>query len=144
MNRIEVSRMYHDDRPTVGVVVVRPHDEAPFHCFSLEDRFRREKVRGDTRIPAGTYWLDWRTAGRFARRWQARGFPGSLQLLDVPGFEYVLIHAGNTKRDTEGCVLMGMGADLGLRTISKSRIAVAQVYEMVRRFDKGSWEVVIQ
>ena len=143
MSKIEVTRMVRDERPTVGMVVVCPERADHFRCFSLEDRFRAEKVKGDTRIPEGVYPIQWRTVGRFARRWQQRGFPGSLQLMDVPGFEYVLIHAGNTKRDTEGCVLLGMGADLDARTISKSRIAVTRVYELVRD-NPGAWQILIQ
>ena len=144
MRTIHVERMFSDAKPTVGLVRVAPGGNGPAGlCFSLEDRYRAEKVAGDTRIPGGTYRLEWRTVGRFAERWQARGFPGSLQLMDVPGFEYVLIHAGNTKRDTEGCLLLGMGADLDTRTTSRIRVAVAKVYDLVAAHE-GPWTVVVR
>ena len=146
MNTIHVARMYSDEHPTIGVVQVRPEKGQGFQCFSLEDRFRSPagpKVLGDTRIPGGTYHLRWRKVGRFAKRWQARGFPGSLQLRLVPGFEYILIHAGNTKADTAGCILMGMSADLETRTIGKSRKAVRHIYELVAAH-KGPWMAVVQ
>ena len=142
MRTIHVQRFTTDARPTVGLVQVQV-EGGWFQCFSLEDRYRDGKVAGDTRIPEGVYKLVWRKVGRFAKRWQARGFPGSLQLMDVPGFEYVLIHAGNTKRDTEGCLLLGMGADLDTRTISKSRVAVAKVYGAVAAHE-GPWTVVVR
>ena len=34
----------------------------------------------------------------------------TLTLLDVPGFDFIRIHAGNTAQDTEGCLLLGMRA----------------------------------
>ena len=143
MNTIHVARMFTDEHPTVGVVTVAPFGKPSWHCFSLEDRFRADKVLGDTRIPEGTYPLRWRRAGRFAQRWQKRGYPGSLQLHDVPGFSTILLHAGNTKADTEGCLLLGMGARLDLRTIQASRDAVTQVYYTVQR-NAGDWQVVVQ
>ena len=144
MHTIHVERMSKDDQPTVGKVVVMDEQWKPrFQCFSLEDRFREEKVAGDTRIPEGIYKLAWRTAGRFAKRWQGRGFTGSLHLLDVPGFSTILIHAGNTHKDTRGCLLLGMGARMDLRTIQASRDACTQVYRLVETLG-GEWQVRIQ
>ena len=144
MNRIHVQRYTKDDEPTLGHVLVAPAgSDMRFQCFSLEDRHREgPKVAGDTRIPKGIYKLAWRTVGRFAARWKRRGLPGSIELLDVPGFEAILIHAGNTKADTEGCLLMGMGANIDQRTISHSRDAVSTVYRIVHAH-KGPWQVSI-
>ena len=145
MNRIHVQRYTSDALPTLGHVLVAPAGtDRRFQCFSLEDRHRDgPKVAGDTRIPEGEYRLEWREAGRFAQRWQSRGFPGSLHLQDVPGFSTILIHAGNSKKDTEGCILLGMGARLDLRTIQVSRAAVTKVYNFVLRY-KEPWRVVVQ
>lgn len=143
MNTVHVKRLMTDDRPTVGLVRMRAEGGTVFQCFSLEDRYRQDKVMGDTRIPAGTYPLKWRRVGRFAERWKKRGYPGALQLHDVPGFTTILLHAGNTAAQTAGCVLLGMGADLDARTIQKSRMAVTRVYSIVRD-NPGDWQVVIQ
>lgn len=144
MNTIHVERLVTDERPTVGHVrVLGAGGQVLFQCFSLEDRYRAVKVAGSTRIPEGVYGLSWREVGRFARRWQARGFPGSLQLREVPQFEYILIHAGNTEKDTQGCLLMGMGGRLDLRQIQASRVAVTRVYEIVREHP-GPWQVEVR
>ena len=116
-----------------------------FLCFSLEDRMRTgPKVPGDTRIPAGTYPLRWRTLGKWARRFIANyGVPGSLELGNVSGFTDVLIHVGNTRGDTEGCVLLGMGADFEQRVITKSAKACRKIYKLIARRG-GDWQVLIE
>ena len=81
-----------------------------FLCYTLEDEYRSDKVKGETRIPAGTYNITHRTVGGFTKRYQNR-FPeihnGMLWVRDVPGFDYILIHTGNTDEHTAGCLIIG-------------------------------------
>lgn len=58
------------------------------------------KKRGITAIPSGIYRLAWTLSPRLKRK--------TLRLLDVPGFDGVLIHAGNKPEDSMGCLLVGM------------------------------------
>ena len=84
--------------------------ERTFLCYTLEDEYRDKKVYGETRIPKGTYKLGFRKVGGYTQRY-AKKFPkihkGMLHVLDVPGFEYILIHCGNTDEHTAGCLLVG-------------------------------------
>lgn len=84
-----------------------------WECFILEDERREVKVKGETRIPAGTYRITLRKEGGTHERY-AKKFPefhkGMLWLRDVPGFEYILIHIGNADKDTDGCLLVGDSA----------------------------------
>lgn len=94
---IEIRREIYTPKSTIGRLFV--NDE--FECYTLEDRARPQaiKIPGATCIPAGTYWL----AINFSNRFQ-RLMP---ELLQVPGFAGIRIHAGNTDADTEGCILVG-------------------------------------
>ena len=105
---ILVNRLKSNKDATLSLVSI---DNVP-ECHGLEDEFREIKVDGETRIPAGIYRIGVRCVGGFDRRYAQR-FPdmhqGMLQVLDVPGFEYILIHIGNTDEDTAGCLLVGFG-----------------------------------
>jgi len=79
-------------------------------CFTLEDQFQKEKVKGETRIPNGRYKIEFREAVTpMTERYRATHtwFTYHLHITDVKGFEYVYIHAGNTDDHTDGCVLLG-------------------------------------
>jgi hypothetical protein len=56
-----------------------------------------------------------------------------LWLQNVPKFEAILIHIGNTDADTSGCILLGMKADLIKGTISQSTIAYSKFYPKVAK-----------
>jgi hypothetical protein len=83
---------------------------------TLEDVIRPEgvKVYGATAIPAGRYPVRITRSTRFGRM-----LP---EICDVPGFSGVRIHPGNTARDTEGCVLVGI--ERGPGCVVRSREAM--------------------
>lgn len=77
-------------------------------CYILEDGKRDVKVYGQTRIPAGTYELIKRKSGRFYTKYKKEfGHEYVVELKDVPNFKYILVHIGNTIKDTLGCLLTG-------------------------------------
>ena len=54
-----------------------------------------------------------------------------LWLQDVPGFEWVYIHIGNSSSDTDGCLLVGKGCDSRTNVISASKDAYMDLYEAI-------------
>jgi hypothetical protein len=107
---LTVNRFTSDQDATLSTVSI----DGVFECFGLEDEYRIDKVPGETRIPSGFYSVRLRTVGGFHVNYSAR-FPdihqGMLQVMDVPGFEFILIHVGNTDEDTAGCLLVGCNAN---------------------------------
>lgn len=106
-------------------------------CWTLEDARRHMKVPGETCIPEGTYMVTMRTEGGFHQRYSKRfgvWHRGMLWLRDVPGFEYILIHCGNTRADTEGCLLVGETPQMSGGeefTVQRSVPAYERLYPLV-------------
>lgn len=86
-------------------------------CYTCEDAERQTKVPGQTAIPRGRYRVERTYSNRFQHE--------TLQLLDVPNFEGIRIHAGNTAADTEGCILPGF--ERWINGVGSSRLAVAEL-----------------
>jgi len=127
---ITVDRIYSNKDTTLSAVYV----DGKFICFGLEDEYRTVKVYGKTRIPAGTYNVTMRNVGGFNKRYSQKfGFHlGMLQVQNVPGFEYVLIHIGNTDDDTAACLLVGEGARVSNdATLQYSTNAYKRFYQLV-------------
>ena len=90
-------------------------DNKPF-CFVIEDGHRDQKIAGETRIPAGKYQIVPRREGKFYEQYKRQhGHNFVPHLLNVPNFGLILIHIGNTIKDTRGCLLanrfVGLGTD---------------------------------
>lgn len=81
---------------TTGILTIG----GKLQCYMLEDVVRDgPKVYGKTAIPPGAYEVKWTLSNRFKKH--------TLQIMDVPGFAGIRIHAGNKHEDTEGCPLTG-------------------------------------
>lgn len=117
---IEVVREKYLEHATMGKMFV----DGVFFAFTLEDKVREVKVWGETAIPTGTYSVFVRYSNRFKKELVA--------VKDVPKFDGVLIHGGNTDKDTHGCILIGEMRDLKVGTIYKCGDVVAKITELVR------------
>lgn len=105
-------RLERDEVTDASVIGKLYHGEA-FICYTLEDVMRDEKVKGKTAIPYNTYEVVITFSPKFKQRMPL--------LLNVPEYEGIRIHPGNTAEHTEGCILVGNAR--GTDRISESRPA---------------------
>lgn len=117
-------------------------------CNTLEDIERIVKIKGETAIPKGKYEITLRNAGgknekykdKFGEVWHK----GMLYLNNVPNYEYVLIHIGNSKKDSEGCILVGLGRDIKTNTITQSTDAYKILYPIISKALLNKEKVTIE
>lgn len=106
---IIVSRTKKGEVSTLGKL----HIENVLDCFTLEDKDRglvstmpieeikKLKVWGLTAMTAGRY--------KVVKGWWNKKKRAVIHILDVPGFDCVYVHGGNTAKDTDACLLVGGG-----------------------------------
>lgn len=127
---LRVDRYIHNPEETIG----RFYIDGAYQCYTLEDQHRDIKVKGDTRIPAGRYEVVLRREGGHHIKY-AQKFPdihkGMLHLLNVPNFQFILIHVGNTELDTMGCILVGLTKQA--KTIGQSIAAYKKIYPPIAK-----------
>jgi hypothetical protein len=100
-----------------GYTVGKLYIEDLYVCDTIEDtdrglrqdmslpEIKRIKVKDRTAIPTGTYKMTVNVSPS-----KKRLLP---RLLDVPGFEGILIHRGNTEKDSSGCIIVGENKVVG-------------------------------
>lgn len=114
---------------TIGRLYV----DGNYFCDTLEDTVRdlnkngkfdngEKKVYGKTAIPYGTYEIKWTYSPRFKKY--------TPQLMNVPSFSGIRIHAGNSSTDTEGCLLLGQNKKVGM--VLNSRATINKLYPMIK------------
>lgn len=138
--KLLVTRSYRKATYTIGWLYV----DGRRICNTLEDtdrdlaqtmtaaEIRRRKVYGETAIPRGTYnvRMDVVSPKYSAVAWYRSLCGGRMpRLEDVPGYEGILIHPGNSALDTLGCILVGDNTAKGRLTNSRSRFR--QIYTMM-------------
>lgn len=123
--KILVQRVQLLDNCTIGYLYIDGKDSG---LVTLEPKVQEPKVMGKTAIPKGVYKVVVDHSAHFGK-----DLP---HILDVPNFEGVRIHSGNTDADTEGCILVGEdwhGGDF----IGDSRKAFEFVFEQIKAAKDG-------
>lgn len=110
---IIVHRIAKKEHYTIGRLYVN----GEYVCDTLEDAVRDVKIKHKTAIPAGRYKVAMTIVSPKYNnpkyKWAMR-YGGKLpRLLDVPNYEGILIHVGNTVNDTSGCLLVGENKIVG-------------------------------
>ena len=114
---------------TMGILLI----DGVFTCWTLEDVVRPVKIPGETAIPAGRYAVQLSLSQRFQKL-----LP---EILTVPGFTGIRIHAGNTQADTAGCLLVGRVR--AYDRVEESKLALMNVMEHLRRATTAGDQITI-
>lgn len=117
-----MERYAHGEKQTLGnLFVLDENNEVAYDCETLEPAWKNNQ-RNISCIPEGTYQVEKR---------YSRHFKHHFHVLDVEGRKWILIHDGNFRKNTRGCILVGadtmhINAD-GLLDVSDSDNTLADL-----------------
>lgn len=137
---LELDRIARRDSYTIGKLFI----DGKYFCDTLEDTDRglrqvlppevnrAKKRKGKTAIPTGRYRVTLDVVSpRFKSKKMYEFCDGRLpRLINVPAFDGILIHVGNTAVDTDGCILVGENKKVGM--VLNSRITFLRLYEQLQ------------
>lgn len=120
---LTLKRRFRGTEYTIGSLYI----DGEYFCDTLEDVDRglsqdmkeseiiRKKIKNETAIPTGTYEVSLKyKSTKFKDHCWAKPYKGIVpRIMNVKGYEGVLIHPGNTKDNTSGCVLVGENKEKG-------------------------------
>lgn len=131
--KIKLKRTDYKETYTVG----RLYINGDYFCDTLEDRYRdlskEKKIYSRTAIPYGVYKLVISYSPRFKRLLPL--------LLNVPFFKGIRIHAGNSSKDTSGCILVGTVKDVEKDWISNSRSTEKLFIQTISQYNEFEIEI---
>ncbi len=149
---ILVKRKYLKDDYTIGKLYI----DGEYFCDTLEDTDRllddsddidyilRNKVFGKTAIPTGRYKITLDVVSpKYSRiNWYKINMDEGRvpRLINVKGFEGILIHGGNTHEHTDGCILVGYNKKP--KTVIDSLATLLVIYEIMYKV-KDSEDIYI-
>lgn len=100
--------------------------------YSLEDEYRAEKVKGETRIPAGRYEIVINKADTPLTLKYRQRYPGwfkyHLMLKNVPNFVGIYFHVGKNDDWTDGCITIG-------NIVNNNNVAAGEILDSARCFE---------
>lgn len=130
-----LDRRYCKKEYTIGNLYI----DGVFYCNILEDTVRdfnkngifdcgEVKIKGNTAIPYGEYDIIVTYSPKFKRELPI--------LLNVPAFDGIRIHRGNTNKDTEGCLLPGENKEKG-KVINSTKYELDLTNKIKTELSKG-------
>jgi hypothetical protein len=130
---LHLVRYKHLPTATIGKleVVVDGHSET----FATLELPYDDNRSNHSCIPCGTYKLNFEFSNKFVRNlWELKGVPDRAE---------IKIHAGNTPKDTNGCILVGTTAStyLGNPALINSRKALSDLHWLLSRYKEATLEI---
>ncbi len=108
------------------------------------DEIRRIKVKSKTAIPRGTYRVTLDVVSpKFSLKPYYKKFCGGKvpRLLDVPGFDGILIHKGVTEKSSAGCIIVGYNTIKGM--VTRSQSCFERLYRILKGYRDQGHEIYI-
>ncbi|HEH4159398.1 TPA: hypothetical protein SG130_001605 [Campylobacter jejuni] len=140
--KIKIIRRYTGKTCVIGKFKVLDDEEKIlFECFSLERKEEGLESGKNLRIPAGVYDLKRHINSSFNDKGK-KEVAGVIVLKeddsvlniynnDVDFERHILIHWGNTYKDTKGCILLGLTKDNNNESVGQSRLACKEFYDLM-------------
>ncbi|EDP4377528.1 hypothetical protein GZ659_000136 [Campylobacter jejuni] len=135
--KITINRRYTGKTCVIGKFkVLDDDDKILFECFSLEEDKEGLESGKDLRIPEGNYNLKRHSPSRFENTLRSITKKDDDTMInvyndDVPSSRAILIHWGNTYKDTKGCILLGLTKDNNNESVGQSRLACKEFYDLM-------------
>ncbi len=139
--KIQIIRRYTGTNCVIGKFKVFDENEKELlSCFSLERKEEGLESGKNLRIPAGVYKLRRHSPSRFENTLRSitkRADDTMINVFndEVPASRAILIHWGNTHKDTQGCILLGLTKDNNNESIGQSRQACKDFYDLMHGKD---------
>ena len=148
--KLTLYRIARKETYTIG----RLYIDGQYYCDTIEDKDRdanrngvfdneEQKLSSKTAIPNGTYRITMKVQSqRYSKHPNYSRCKGYLpRLLNVPSFEGVLIHIGNTAQDSAGCILVGRNKVVG--KVLDSKATFWPLYDRMKAADDRGEEISI-
>lgn len=158
MSNLLLKRIFASSTYTIGrLFIVHPNGRQEFICDTLEDCDRgltndmpiqdvlQRKIKCQTAIPYGTYKVTLNvTSPSFGKKPYYHNFcQGKLpRLLNVIGFEGILIHRGVDESHSCGCILVGTNKYKG--HLSDSQKAFETLYDKLKQYGMDNTSITIE
>ncbi|EAL4865906.1 hypothetical protein DPL74_06740 [Campylobacter coli] len=139
--KIKIIRRYTGKTCVIGEFKVLDDEEKIlFECFALEEDKEGLESGKDLRIPEGIYDLKRHSPSRFENTLRSITKKDDDAMInvyndEVPASRAILIHWGNTNKDTQGCILLGHTKDNNNESIGQSRQACKEFYDLMYKQD---------
>lgn len=151
--KITLKRIFTNKQYTIGHLYV----DGIYVCDTCEDsdrglkdsmsldEIKSRKIKDRTAIPQGNYKVTMNVISpRFSKKTYYKDFCGGRlpRLVGVKGFDGVLIHIGNTDKDSSGCLLVGYNKVKG--KVVDSKLAFEKLYKMLDSANRNGEKIEIK
>lgn len=129
--KLELIRIANRPKYCIGKLYI----DGKWFCDTIEDTDRglddsmsvkevlQKKIKGETAIPTGKYTVQITYSPKYKKMMPL--------VLNVKGYSGIRIHSGNTEKDTEGCLLVGLNKKVGM--VVDSRVTFQKLFAILNK-----------